>query len=149
MDQIWLPHDAWILVGDGRRALLLRNAGTPQRPSLDVLNVLRDGKNPPTREQGAERPGRVMQSLTGIRSAVEQTDWHEIVEKNFAREIAGKLNSAAHAGRFQRLVLIAPPRTLSELRAHLHPESKKRIIVEIDKDLTKHPVPEIARLLRN
>jgi protein required for attachment to host cells len=147
MKEVWIPHDSWILVGDGRKALLLRNAGTPQRPSLEVLDMLRDGANPPTQAQGTERPGRVMQSLTGRRSAVEQTDWHKIAEKNFAREIAAKLDAAAKAGNFKQLVLVAPPRTLAELRTHLGAEAKKRVIAEVGKDLTKHPVSEIVRLL--
>jgi hypothetical protein len=30
MQEIWIAHDTWILVGDGRKALMLRNDGTPQ-----------------------------------------------------------------------------------------------------------------------
>ena len=45
------------------------------------------------------------------------------------------------------IVVVAPPRTLAELRHVFHADVKKRIIAEIDKDLTGHPVPEITRLI--
>ena len=147
MQEIWIAHDTWILVGDGRKALMLRNDGTPQRPSLNVLDVLKDGDNPPTHAQGADRPGRVMQSNPGGRSAVEQTDWHEIAEERFAASVAQKLNAAAHDNHFEKLILVAPPNTLAALRKKLEPKAAQRIVAEVNKDLTKHPLPEIARLL--
>jgi protein required for attachment to host cells len=95
MQEIWIAHDTWILVGDGRKALVLRNSGTPQRPSLQLVDVLRDDANPPTRDQGTDRPGRVTQSAVRQRSAVEQTDWHEIGEERFAATVASRLAAAA------------------------------------------------------
>jgi len=147
MQEIWIAHDTWILVGDGRKALMLRNDGTPQHPSLNVLDVLKDGDNPPTHVQGADRPGRVVQSNPSARSAVEQTDWHEIAEERFAASVAQKLNAAADGNRFEKLILVAPPNTLAALRKTLDPKTAQRIVAEVNKDLTKHPVPEIARLL--
>jgi len=147
MREIWIAHDAWILVGDGRKALMLRNSGTPQRPNLDVIDVLNGGDNPPTHVQGTDRPGRVMQSTLNRRSAVEQTDWHEIAESRFAATIASRLNAAAQENRFEHLVLVAPPNMLAALRKHLDSKVLPRVVAEIDKDLTKHPVPEITRLL--
>ncbi len=147
MQEIWIAHDAWILVGDGRKALVLRNDGTPQHPTLVVVDVLKDEPNPPTHAQGADRPGRVMQSANGKRSAVEQTDWHEIAEERFAAAIAQKLNAAANSDRFDKLILVAPPNTLASLRKGLDAKTAQRIVAEVNKDLTKHPVPEIVRVL--
>jgi protein required for attachment to host cells len=147
MQEMWIAHDTWILIGDGRKALVLRNAGTPQRPSLEVVDVLRDGSNPPTREQGADRPGRVAQSATGQRSAVEQTDWHEIAEDKFAATVASRLAAAASQKRFAQIILVAPPTTLAALRKQLGSKMQARVAAEIGKDLTNHPLPEIARLL--
>jgi protein required for attachment to host cells len=41
----------------------------------------------------------------------------------------------------------APPRTLADLRKAMQPDVRKRVIAEIDKDLTKHPIFEIERHL--
>src|SRR5690606_8379066 len=105
MKELWIAHNTWILVGDGRKALMLKNDGTPQNPSLNVIDVLKDDANPPTSEQGTERPGRVMQSNLNRRSAVEQTDWHEIAEDRFAGTVAAQLDAAAERGEFEKLVL--------------------------------------------
>jgi protein required for attachment to host cells len=147
MGELWIAHDTWILVGDGRKALMLRNDGTPQKPSLHVVEVLQDDENPPTHEQGTDRPGRSFQSRSTRRSAVEQTDWHEIAEERFAADIASKLGRAANGNRFEKLILVAPPNTLATLRKKLDAKTAERVVAEIDKDLTKHPVPEIARVL--
>jgi protein required for attachment to host cells len=147
MKEIWIAHDTWILVGDGRKALVLRNDGTPQQPNLNVLNVWSDADNPPTQAQGSDRPGRVMQSNLGRRSSVEQTDWHEIAEERFAATVASRLNAAAQGNKFEKLILVAPPPTLAALRKSLQPKTAERVVAEIGKDFTKHPVPEIARLL--
>jgi protein required for attachment to host cells len=147
MKELWIAHDTWILVGDGRKALMLRNEGTPQKPALNVVDVLKDSDNPPTNAQGTDRPGRVMQSNLGVRSAVEQTDWHEIAEERFAATVASRLDAAAKNKRFEKLILVAPPNTLAALRKNIDAKTAQHVVAEIDKDLTKHPVPEIARLL--
>jgi protein required for attachment to host cells len=147
MRELWIAHGTWILVGDGRKALVLQNSGTPQEPSLAVLNVLKDQDNPATHTQGADRPGRVMQSNLGRRSSVEQTDWHEIAEIKFAETVASRLNAAARDNRFDKLILVAPPHTLAALRKSLDSKTAQYVVAEVAKDLTKHPVHEIARVL--
>ncbi|HEX5777552.1 MAG TPA: host attachment family protein [Xanthobacteraceae bacterium] len=147
MQELWIGHNTWVMVGDGRKALMLRNDGTPQKPSLQVVEVLKDDDNPPTHEQGTDRPGRSFQSMSNRRSAVGQTDWHEMAEEQFATSVASKLDSAATSNRFEKLILVAPPNTLATLRKKLDPKTAERIVAEVDKDLTKHPVPEIARVL--
>src|SRR5713101_1903162 len=52
-----IPHDSLILVGDGQKALFLRNRGSAQHVDLVVERIL-ERDNPPTREQGTDRPGR-------------------------------------------------------------------------------------------
>ena len=46
-----------------------------------------------------------------------------------------------------RLVVVAPPHTLGELRKHYHKEVASRIIEEINKDLTGRPIDEIEAAL--
>jgi protein required for attachment to host cells len=48
---------------------------------------------------------------------------------------------------FEKLVIIAPPRVLGNLRKVLHAEVIARVIGEIPKELTSHPVAEIERLV--
>ena len=107
-----------------------------------------EDENPPTHAQGSERPGRVHQAtLTGRRSAVEPTDWHDIEEHSFARKVAAAMEEIVRAGKAKALVVVAPPKTLSELRNALHSDVKACVLAEINKDLTRHPVAEIERHL--
>lgn len=146
MMEIQIPPNALVMVGDGSRALFLRNRGT--RADVDLVierEIAQD--NPPTREQGTDRPGRRHGTDGVSRSAVGDTDFHQLAEQKFAVRIAEDLYRMGHAQEFAALVVVAPPRMLGDLRAALHPEVKQRIVAEIPKDLAGHPVPEITRLL--
>ena len=79
-----IPHGALVFVGDGRKALFLRNAGDEKFVNFVTERVLVDQENPPTHEQGTDEPGRgFARAHTTRRSAMEPTDWHKI-EKNIA-----------------------------------------------------------------
>lgn len=147
MISIDLPHQAWILVGDGRKALVLRNEGDALYPNLKTIEVLDHGRVPTTAQLGADKPGRAINSRDGRRSGVEQTDWHELEEQRFAGDVARALEVHHTAGDFGALVVVAPPRTLAELRRTFSGGLQAKIIAEVGKDLTKHPVHEIERLL--
>lgn len=145
MNALKLPHDCWVFVADGKKALILRNEGDEVYPNL-VMHRHFEQDNPPTREQGTDRPGRLNDAM-GNRSAVENTDFHKLDEDRFAESLAGELYQAAHAGAFRKLVIVAPPRFLGVLRPSLHKEVTDRVIAEIDKDLAGAPVDQIERHL--
>jgi protein required for attachment to host cells len=141
-----IPHNGLVLVGDGQKALFLRNRGSAQRIDLVVERIL-EQENPATREQGTDRPGRSIASVGVARSAMEEADWHHLAKERFANEIAKALYHHAHANLFERLIIIAPPRILGKLRKAFHPEVLERIAAEITKELTSHPVSEIGKLV--
>ena len=73
-----IPHDALIFVGDGSKALFLRNEGDAKFANLFHVTFHIDG-SPLTHEHGTDRPGRAFAAAHAtIRSAVEATDWHQI-----------------------------------------------------------------------
>jgi protein required for attachment to host cells len=143
-----IPHDAIVFVGDGRKALFLRNAGDEKFPNLKTEQVFVD-RNPATHDQGTDKPGRLSagSNARDRRTAVEATDWHELEEHRFARMVAEEFEKLVRERRVKAVIIAAPPRTLAELRQALHGDVKARIIAEVDKDLTKHPVYEIERHL--
>jgi protein required for attachment to host cells len=147
VNELKIPHDAFVFVGDGRKALFLRNHGDKKFTNLRTEQVFED-ENPPTREQGSDRPGRVGEAaLTARRSAVEPTDWHDIEEHRFARKVAAAMEQLIRSSKTKALVVVAPPRTLAELRNAFHPDVKACVLAEVNKDLTKHPIDEIERHL--
>lgn len=139
-----IPHDALVLVGDGSRAVFFRNNGSLQRPELVVERTLLLAENPPTHEQGTDRPGRRAESHVGtLRSAMEETDWHRLAEERFASDIADALYRSAHAGQFERLIIVAPPKVLGNLRKALHKEVLDRVAAEVPKELASYSVNAI------
>lgn len=146
MSEVQLKAGMWVLVGDGRKALLAVNAGDALAPDLRKLDVSID-YNPPTHEQGTDVPGRAFSSVGRIRSAVGQTDWHTLEEDRFAAAMAQRINKAAAERQFEEIVVVAPPKILADLRVAFSTEAKKRVVAEVAKDLTKHPLSEIARIL--
>jgi protein required for attachment to host cells len=144
--KIAIPHDARVLVGDGRKALILRNQGDDLYPNLQVEHTLENADNPATHLQGSDRPGRVLASGTR-RSAVEETDRHEMSEERFAKTIIEALEQLRARNELASLVIVAPPRMLAQLRAGLPDAIKSLVSAEIDRDLTKTPVHEIEKHL--
>jgi protein required for attachment to host cells len=147
-NKISIPHDTIIFVGDGRKALFLRNAGDEKFPDLKTERVFVD-QNPATREQGSDKPGRLFAGPTAPnrRSAVEPTDWHELEEHRFARMVADAFEKLVRDRKVKAVIIAAPPRILAELRQALHGDVKARVMAEVDKDFTKHPVYEIEKHL--
>ena len=147
MSKLNIPHDALVFVGDGRKALFLRNAGDEKFINLKTEQVFVDD-NPPTHEQGSDRPGRgFKRAHTNQRSGMDETDWHDLEEHRFAHRVAAAMERMVRERRANALVVAAPPHTLADLRRSFHPDVKSRIIAEIDKDLTKHPIGEIEKHL--
>jgi protein required for attachment to host cells len=146
MTKIHIPHDAIVFVGDGCKALFLRNDGDEKFPNLRTERVFLD-HNPPTHEQGSDKPGRSFSSVGHGRSAVEQTDWHDLEQHRFTRVVAEALEKLMRERHVKALVIAAPPRTLADLRQALHKDVKAGIIAEVDKDFTGQPVYEIEKHL--
>lgn len=140
-----IPHNAVVLVADGSRALFLRNEGDAIVANLKTELVLTDD-NPPTHEQGTDRPGHGGKVPgTHRRSGMEPTDWHDIEENKFARRVAAATEELVRTKHVKALLVVAPPRTLAELRRSFHDDVKQRIVAELDKDLTKHSVADIEK----
>jgi protein required for attachment to host cells len=144
--KIAIPHGAWIIVADGKRALLLQNDGDEVFPNLRTDRVL-EHENPPTHEQGTDRPGRYSATPDSHRSALQETDWHRLEEDKFLARLADLLKQGVHAGNFEKIVLVAPPTALGALRKVLDRQVLDHVIAEVGKDLTKQPVFDIEQAL--
>jgi len=142
-----IPNDTFVVVADGRKMLFFRNDGDAQHPNL-VVERKREQDNPSDGDQGTDRPGRSFSSVGPGRSAYEETDFHQLEEDRFAAETAELLKKRALNNDFEKLIIVAPPKTLGELRKHYHKEVESRLIGEIDKTLTGHPVEDIESALQ-
>lgn len=141
-----IPKNALILVADGAKLLLFRNAGEGGNVELETVGHEKQS-SPPTHAQGTDKPGISHSSTGSGRSGLEGSDFHQQDEDRFAHHAADLLKRAALEGWADAIVVVAPPRALGEMRKHYHKDVTSRIVAEINKDLTGHPVAEIARAL--
>ena len=126
----------WILIADGARARIVEHdgPGTGLKPALSFEYA---ASHAPTRDFGTDKPGRGMGRDGGSHHTKDsKVDWHTFEKHLFAIELAKELGKAQSKGAFDDLVLVAPPKTLGELRTALGPGVKKQVAAEVGKDLT-------------
>ena len=144
-----VPHNTMVMVADGKKMLFFRNEGDSEFPKLEVERK-REHDDLADAELRTAKAGRTFDASGGAgRSAYEETDFHQLAEERFAAESADMLKRWALRNDFESLIVVAPPKTLGELRKHYHKEVEKRLTGEIAKDLTGHPVPEIEKILQS
>jgi protein required for attachment to host cells len=146
MAELLIRHGEWVVVCDGAKALILENAGDTRFPNLKTIKVFEQA-DLPTRALGSDAPGRTNSPIGNIKSAVEQTDWHDQAERQFLAQLVRHLDSALGAGKARSLILVAPPRALGMIRAVYSPVLKSALRAEVDKDFVKMPVHEIEKHL--
>jgi protein required for attachment to host cells len=146
MAKVKIEQGDWVVVCDGKKALILENAGDEKFPNLKTLEAY-EHPDAKSREIGTDAPGRSVGSVGPGCSAMEPTDWHDQEERRFLHNLSGRLNAELNAGRMESLIIIAPPRALGVLRQSYSQNLKGALRAEIDKDLVKLPVHEIERHL--
>lgn len=142
-----IPHDSFVLVADGRKSLFFRNQGDAEFPNLHVEEK-EVHENPAHHEQASDLAGRAATPVAGVGGSMTEVDFHQLEEDRFAADTAAMLKERALRNEFDSLVVVAPPKTLGELRKHYHKEVEKRLVAEVPKDLVNVPVAEIEKILR-
>lgn len=144
-----MTRATYVLIADGARARLFRvDAGSSAlKPALGEEFI---GVNLASREIGSDRPGRSFDSAGVGRHAMEPpTDPHRHEERVFAREVAAVLEGVSRRSDFGRLVVVAAPKALGDLRSEFSDALRKSVAAEIPKDLTKVPVRVLSDHLRD
>ncbi|HKX36738.1 MAG TPA: host attachment family protein, partial [Rhizorhapis sp.] len=95
----------------------------------------------------SDAAGSSKQSMGYGRPSMDETDFHQLEEDRWAHNAAEAVNQRVLTNNFDALAIIAPPKTLGELRKKLHKEAERRLICEIPKEMTGRPIPDIEALL--
>ena len=128
----------WVLVADASRARVFSADNRVARELEEITDRLHPESRLHNRDLVTDRPGRAADHGGEGRSAVEENDAPKEQEAtNFAREVAGMLAEAAGEGRFEHLVLCAPPNFMGQLREKLDTATRQRVSTELTKDLTR------------
>ena len=141
-----LPHNALVLVADGRKMLFFRNHGDEGQIDLrteahDARFVRKD------REIKTDEPGMTRQSFGFGRSTYEEADFQQQEEDRWVKEVAEELKTRVLRNDFDALAIVAPPRALGVMKRYLHKEVEKRIVCTVNKEMSGRTVPDIEGLL--
>jgi protein required for attachment to host cells len=135
-------REVWVVVADGAKARFYAtnddvSALRPVGPAIAVSAAAKLR----SRELKSDRPGRsVSSSRTGIRHAIEpKHDFHKMEKHRFTLAVSKHLERALSRGAFDDLVIVAPRRSLGELRILLPSQVRARVQAEVAKDLTRQP----------
>lgn len=126
----------WILVADGKQALLYANDGPGKGLYQPTEHNFIANLPSKVRDIVSDREGRSRDPTgRGHHAYDARTDPRRHLRENFLRDVAGTIESMAQEKFFDRLVIAASPRTLGELRQGLGRHSRALISAELDKDL--------------
>lgn len=144
-----LPKDALVLVCDARKALFLRNAGTEIHPDLELVGSREAERSSEERDLKGTPPGRKpdfrpADGTHGPKSAMEPPDYARLDEERFAADLASECPKIMGEVDAKQLVIAAPSRMLGALRAELPSDLRNRLLAEIPKALTRHPIGNLA-----
>ena len=129
-----LPQGCTVVVADGKKINLFHNTGDEAQPKLTAL---------PHAHVDDSHKG------SGARhhSNSANPDDSRIDEDGFAAGVAAFLNKEVGAGKIGKLVVVAAPRTLGELRKHFDAKLSAHLIGEIAKDLTGHSAHDLEKTI--
>jgi len=154
-----LPHNALVLVADGRKVLFFRNHGDENQIDLRTeahderedrkdREIKTDAAGGAAHSAGAAGSGIGAQGGGHVsRPAMEETDYHQQEEDRWIKDAADELKRRALRNDFDALAIVAPPKALGVLKKCLHKEVEERVICTIDKEMTGRPIPDIEAML--
>jgi protein required for attachment to host cells len=142
-----LPHNALVLVADGRKMLFFRNHGDESQ--IDLRTESHDARRyqRKDREIKTDAPGTAKQSFGFGRSTYEEADFQQQEEDRWIKDAADELKARVLRNDFDAVAIVAPPKALGVLKKCLHKEVQKRVVCTVNKEMSGRPVPDIEVLL--
>lgn len=125
-----LSHDALVVVADGKKAVLFRNAA---KRGIELEEIERVGPTNLEDESQGRQP--------------DETTPRDEDEATFAKQLTERLNLMVLQNKVQELAIIADPNTLGVMRKHYHKMLEQKVVKEVAKTLTAANADEIARAL--
>ena len=135
----------WVMVANGSECKIFA-------AQLNQLQLLKGFYSENARSHsinlGTERPGRVHESSSSVRHAIEPKIGPQAKEKNnFSHLIADYLNDSVNIKKFKHLILVASPEFLGKVRKYLSKPAAAIVTKEINKDLVDAKEGEILKYI--
>ena len=134
----------WVIVADRIKAHVYRKTAE----GLELIADMKSEVGMPIAEGAQRNLGHIAGTNTYYTSDPRDRE-HRHDDSEFIRELVTWLENAEREKAFDRLVLVAAPRTLGDIRPFLGKTLTTRITAEIDKDLTWMNEKEIQDNLKD
>ncbi len=140
----------WIVVADRTRARIMAHEPMQSGQLTEVDDLVWPASHLKASEAQSDRAGR-FSSMGGQRELLEpHTDYRHKTAEDFAACIVDYLEHARTTHGIRRLMLVAPPLFLGDLRKKLTSQLRDMVERAIDKEWTTLPLSDIAvRLFGN
>jgi protein required for attachment to host cells len=136
----------WYVIADGGRARFV--ARDESGAFRTVVSFVAAELHERSHDLGLDHPPRVKESANAARHAIEpRRDLHQAAKEDFVKLVAEQLDEEHGRGQFDRLVLVAPARVLTELKEKLSKPIAKIVVSDLQKDLTKIPDHDLTEHL--
>jgi len=133
---VLIPHGTVIAVVDGEKFELHRNAGNEAAPEIAPVDA------PKLHEHNKDSGARHISSAANPAGHLLDEDAH-------AAAVATWLNQQVVSRNIEHLIVIAPPRTLGELRRRYDTALKATLLSELDKEMTGRSGQDILKALQS
>lgn len=130
-----LPHGAFVAVVDGQKLELYRNSGSESAPELAPMTAPKLDEN--NKESGSRHF-----------SSAANPSRRQLDEDSHAAAVAVWLNEQVLGQKIERLVVVAAPRALGELRRRYSKQLDAALIGELDKELIGRSAEEVLAALQ-
>ena len=136
----------WIVVANGSQSVIYKAENV--KTLTEIKSFYHEESHLTRGELNSDRPGRSTQRMAYGTDTMEDKTSPKVKEAAlFAGEIATFLEQEYHAGKYERLYLIAKPPFLGYLRDSLNGNVVKLIESEVQKDLIRSNPEEILDYL--
>ncbi|AOO83409.1 host attachment protein [Bosea vaviloviae] len=130
-----LPNGAVVALVDGKHFELHRNSGDEASP---VLSSMASPDLDETNKSGS----------SGRDSSSANPTGHQIDEDGHAAAATEWLNQQVLGHKIEKLVIVASPRTLGEMRRHYHKQLQVALVADLSKDLVGKSGQELLAALQ-
>lgn len=137
-----LPKGTVFAVVDGENFELYRNEGTEAEPRLEALTV--PELTATNFSAGVKDHDKVSRFTPGAPPQQET----KLLEAGHVAAVTEWLNAQALAGAFERVLIIADPQSLGEMRRHYHKALEAVLAGEVGKTVAGRPPAEIVAAAR-
>ena len=129
-----LDQGTTIVVADGEKLAMFKVTTAGDPPTLAAL--------PAPDVTGDNKSGGSHHISTSA-----NPDQSRLEEDSHVVAVVDWLNKQTMAGKFDALVIVAPPKSLGEMRKHYHSTLSAVLVGELAKELSNHSTDDIAKAL--